>query len=141
MCRLFGMSGAPHRVKATFWLVEAPDNLAAQSRRDPDGTGLGIFHRDGRPWVEKQPMAAFEDSRFAGEARHRESTTFLAHVRHASTGKPSMSNTHPFTQHGRIFAHNGVLKDAPSWPSDWAGSAFGLRQGGSSRWRESAARV
>ncbi|EUA50566.1 glutamine amidotransferase domain protein [Mycobacterium xenopi 3993] len=26
---------------ATFWLLDAPDNLAAQSRRNPDGTGLG----------------------------------------------------------------------------------------------------
>ena len=27
MCRLFGMSGGPERVRATFWLLEAPDSL------------------------------------------------------------------------------------------------------------------
>ena len=42
MCRLFGLSGAPRTVRATFWLVEAPDSLAVQSRREPDGTGLGV---------------------------------------------------------------------------------------------------
>jgi glutamine amidotransferase len=86
-------------------------------------------------------MAAFEDSRFAGEARHRESTTFLAHVRHASTGKPSMSNTHPFTQHGRIFAHNGVLEDAPKLAERLGWQRLRAAAGDSSRWRESVARV
>ena len=39
MCRLFAMTSAPRRVRATFWLLEATDSLAVQSRRDPDGTG------------------------------------------------------------------------------------------------------
>ncbi|MBN9619721.1 MAG: hypothetical protein J0H43_08315, partial [Actinobacteria bacterium] len=30
-------------VTATFWLIDAPDNLAEQSRRNPDGTGIGVF--------------------------------------------------------------------------------------------------
>ncbi len=41
MCRLFGLSAAPARVTATFWLAQAPDNLTAQSHREPDGAGLG----------------------------------------------------------------------------------------------------
>src|ERR1700727_2861702 len=32
MCRLFGMSGGREPVSATFWLIEAPDSLAQQSR-------------------------------------------------------------------------------------------------------------
>ena len=43
MCRLFGMSAGTEPVKATFWLLEAPDSLAQQSRREPDGTGVGYF--------------------------------------------------------------------------------------------------
>ncbi|KZB84773.1 class II glutamine amidotransferase [Amycolatopsis regifaucium] len=111
MCRLFGLSAGSQRVRATFWLLEAPDSLAEQSRRDPDGTGLGTFSADGVAEVEKQPMAAYEDEKFAEEAKERESATFLAHVRYASTGGLEPRNTHPFTQHGRIFAHNGVLGD------------------------------
>lgn len=114
MCRLFGMSSAPHRVRATFWLLEASDSLVAQSRHNPDGTGLGTFTADGEPVVEKQPCGAYQDSDFATEAKHRESTTFVAHVRHASTGGLTDRNTHPFTQHGRIFAHNGVIEDLPT---------------------------
>jgi predicted glutamine amidotransferase len=111
MCRLFGMSGGEHRVKATFWLLEAPDSLAQQSRRDPDGTGVGWFDAAGHPHVAKQPIAGYEDEQFAREAHELESTTFVAHVRYATTGAVDPSNTHPFEQRGRIFAHNGVVGD------------------------------
>ncbi|HEX4107595.1 MAG TPA: class II glutamine amidotransferase [Solirubrobacteraceae bacterium] len=114
MCRLFGMSGAPRRVNATFWLLDAEDSLAAQSRREPDGTGLGYFAPDGSPVVEKQPIAAYEDRAFAREAREACSPTFIAHIRYASTGGLVANNTHPFAQHGRLFAHNGVIEDLPS---------------------------
>lgn len=111
MCRLFGMSGGRAPVQATFWLLEAPDSLAEQSRREPDGTGLGAFTADGRPLVVKQPLAAYEDQQFAREARSVSSRTFVAHVRYASTGSLSERNTHPFEQRDRIFAHNGVIGD------------------------------
>ncbi|MFQ6329093.1 class II glutamine amidotransferase [Nocardia sp. CWNU-33] len=113
MCRLFGMTASPQRVKATFWLLDAEDSLDHQSETNPDGTGLGTFDTHGRPLVEKQPLAAYADRQFATEAKHRESATFLAHVRHASTGARTVNNTHPFTQNGRIFAHNGVIEDLP----------------------------
>jgi predicted glutamine amidotransferase len=103
------MSAGPRAVSATFWLIEAPDSLARQSRRDPDGTGLGWFDRHGAPHVEKQPIAAYEDRAFAMAARERRSPTFVAHVRFASTGGLELRNTHPFEQQGRLFAHNGVI--------------------------------
>ncbi len=114
MCRLFGMSGGREPVRATFWLLEAPDSLARQSRREPDGTGLGYFEENGRPVVKKQPLAAYEDEAFAREAREVTSSTFVAHVRYASTGAVSLKNTHPFEQAGRILAHNGVIGDVPA---------------------------
>jgi predicted glutamine amidotransferase len=114
MCRLFGMSGGPERVNATFWLLEAPDSLAQQSHREPDGTGLGAFDEHDRPVVWKQPIAAYEDRRFAMEAKDVHSRTFVAHIRFASTGAVNPKNTHPFEQAGRIFAHNGVIGDLPT---------------------------
>jgi len=111
MCRLFGMSGGRRPVKATFWLLEAPDSLAEQSRREPDGTGLGTFDDEGNPVVSKRPLAAYEDQQFAREAKERESRTFVAHVRYASTGANTPQNTHPFEQQNRLFAHNGVIGD------------------------------
>lgn len=110
MCRLFGMTSAPRRVRAVFWLLEAPDSLSVQSRREPDGTGLGFYGRSGAPEVHKAPIAAYDDRAFAREARHVESATFVAHVRYASTGGLQPRNTHPFCQDGRLFAHNGVVE-------------------------------
>src|SRR5919201_5024269 len=111
MCRLFGMSGGRRRMRATFWLLEAPDSLAVQSRRNPDGYGLATFDERGRPVVAKRPAAAYEDELFAREAREEESRTFVAHVRYASTGGLTVENTHPFEQEGRVFAHRGYIGD------------------------------
>ncbi|MBO0865604.1 MAG: class II glutamine amidotransferase, partial [Mycobacterium sp.] len=86
MCRLFGLHAGTNVVTATFWLLDAPDNLAAQSRRNPDGTGLGVFDGDGRPELRKQPIAAWQDTDFACEAHHMTGTTFIGHVRYATTG-------------------------------------------------------
>jgi predicted glutamine amidotransferase len=110
MCRLFGLHAGTNVVTATFWLLDAPDNLAEQSRRNPDGTGLGVFDGQGRPQVRKQPIAAWQDSDFATEAHQMTGTTFIAHVRYATTGSHDVVNTHPFLQDDRIFAHNGVLE-------------------------------
>jgi predicted glutamine amidotransferase len=113
MCRLFGMSSGRERVRATFWLLEAPDSLAQQSRRNPDGTGLGYYDEEREPVVLKQPLAAYEDQQFAQEAREVTSNTFVAHVRYASGTPVTLRNTHPFVQSGRLFAHNGVIGDVP----------------------------
>ena len=104
------MSGGAQRVSATFWLLEAPDSLAVQSHRDPDGTGLGFFDAQGTPALHRWPLAAFEDREFIDDAKEVESHTFLAHIRHATTGSVDERNTHPFEQHGRLFAHNGLLQ-------------------------------
>lgn len=111
MCRLFGLSASPRRVHASFWLLEAPDSLASQSRRNPDGTGISYFAPGGRPVLDKEPLAAFEDAAFSREARHISSTTFVSHIRFATTGERTVENTHPYAMDGRIFAHNGVLGD------------------------------
>lgn len=110
MCRLFGLHAGRNVVTATFWLLDAPDNLAAQSKKNPDGTGLGVFGAQGNPDLRKQPIAAWQDADFATEAHEMSGTTFVAHVRYASTGALDVVNTHPFLQDGRIFAHNGVVE-------------------------------
>src|SRR5271163_844204 len=110
MCRLFGLHAGTDVCTATFWLLDAPDSLAEQSRRNPDGTGLGVFDAAGRPRLHKEPIAAWQDAQFATEAHQLTGTTFIAHVRYATTGSLDLRNTHPFLQDGRIFAHNGVVE-------------------------------
>jgi predicted glutamine amidotransferase len=109
MCRLFGLHAGAEPVSATFWLLDAPDSLAAQSHDNPDGAGIGTFAPDNAVLIDKQPIAAWDDMDFANAARDLTGTTFVAHVRHASTGAHTVANTHPFAQDGRILAHNGVV--------------------------------
>jgi glutamine amidotransferase len=112
MCRLFGLhAGVP--VDAEFWLIDAPDSLSAQSHRNPDGAGVGAFGPDGTAVVSKQPIAAWQDAEFATAARRMRGTTFVAHVRYASTGEYTVDNTHPFLEDARLFAHNGVVQGLP----------------------------
>jgi len=109
MCRLFGMSAVPQQVRAAFWLVEAPDSLARQSRQEPDGVGLGSFATDGTALVYKKPVPAYMDSGFAQQAHELCAGTFIAHIRYATTGALDPLNTHPFCQDQRLFAHNGMV--------------------------------
>jgi predicted glutamine amidotransferase len=109
VCRLFGLTSGENQVRATFWLLDAPDSLEAQSHRNADGAGLGYFGPDGEVVLDKQPEPAFRDREFERAARQAESTAFVAHVRWATAGGRTERNTHPFGMKGRVMAHNGGL--------------------------------
>jgi predicted glutamine amidotransferase len=111
MCRLFGLHAGAAPIDAEFWLLDAPDNLEEQSRRNSDGFGIGTYSPDGVPIIDKAPRPAWQDTDFATAAHRLRGRTFVAHVRKASTGRPSMRNTHPFVQDSRLFAHNGQVGD------------------------------
>jgi predicted glutamine amidotransferase len=128
VCRLFGLSAGTHRVRASFWLLEAPDSLIDQSHANPDGTGLGFFDTDGHPVIDKEPLPAFADAAFTREARHITSTTFVSHVRLATNGERTVENTHPFALDGRLFAHNGVIGDVGRL-AEHLGAELGLVRG------------
>ena len=113
MCRLFGLTSGTAPVRATFWLLDAPDSLEVQSHRNADGSGIGFFDPAGTPVLDKQPEPAFSDEEFVREARQAESATFVAHVRWATAGGRTVQNTHPFAMRGRIMAHNGGFGELP----------------------------
>src|SRR3954452_3436855 len=110
MCRLFGLHGGRERVRACFWLLEAPRSLALQSRCQPDGYGIGAFGDDGRPHVERGVTPAWQDDAFARDAKQECSPTYVVHLRYASSGPAALRNSHPFMQDGRLIAHNGVFE-------------------------------
>ena len=109
MCRLFGLTAGTAPVTATFWLLDAPDSLEVQSRRNADGSGIGFFAPSRAPVLDKQPEPAYSDEAFIHEAKQAESATFVAHVRFATAGARTVQNTHPFAMQGRIMAHNGAF--------------------------------
>ena len=120
MCRLFGMTSGDVPMQATFWLLDAPESLRAQSYRMPDGTGLGWFGLGGEPVRDRAPKPAYRDEDFVREARTVISHTFVAHVRYATNGGIDVHNAHPFDMRDRLFAHNGVIRETDRLRS-WLG--------------------
>ena len=59
----------------------------------------------------RNPVQASEDPAYRQVARRLDANEMLVHLRYASTGGVSLVNTHPFSQDGRLFAHNGVVGD------------------------------
>jgi predicted glutamine amidotransferase len=110
MCELMAMSfEAP--ISADFSLRE----FAARGEENPDGWGLG-WYPDRSLAIVKEPRK-WASSHFAGFLQSSStlmSRTYLAHVRHRTTGgEPTHADTHPFARElgGRdyCFAHNGTL--------------------------------
>ena len=104
MCRLFGMSGGTREVQATFWLLDAPSSLLLQSESQPDGVGLGTLRRRRR-----RPRSTASPSRRTAARRSSPARTTSARGRSSRTSatrpaaEPSIENTHPFEQHGRLL--------------------------------------
>jgi predicted glutamine amidotransferase len=115
MCELMAMS-FESPISADFSLQE----FAARGEENPDGWGLG-WYPDRSLAIVKEPRS-WGSSHLAGFLESYPTTlsrTYLAHVRHKTTGgPPTHADTHPFGRElgGRdyCFAHNGTL-DGPAW--------------------------
>ncbi len=120
MCRLFGFNSGAEPIHAEYWLVDAPDSMSVQGKRNPDGTGIGWFTADGQPQMDKEPMSAPKDSAFARDARKVDTDLLVSHVRMTLLPKNRMTglgqdhlavDTHPFLIKDRLMAHNGGFGD------------------------------
>lgn len=111
MCRLFALHAGHENVMADFWLLEAPDSLAAQSESNADGFGLAALTSEDGLMLIRNPVKAADDRVYNRVARRAQACQYVVHLRYADTGGVSLANTHPFLQDGRVFAHNGVVGD------------------------------
>jgi glutamine amidotransferase len=107
MCRFFGVL-SDRDGPAHTWLCAAKNALQSQSRRHPDGWGIGWYRRK-EPHLRRGLLAAHDDPRFARTAEEVRSTALIAHVRAASCGPVSGPNTHPFRLGRWLFCHNGTV--------------------------------
>ena len=111
MCRLFALHAGDRDVAAEFWLLDAPASIARQSESNADGYGMAALTSKRGMILIRNPVQASEDPAYRHVARRLDASEMLVHLRYASTGGVSLVNTHPFSQDGRLFAHNGVLGD------------------------------
>jgi len=111
MCRLFALHSGHQDVAAEFWLLDAPDSIASQSEINADGYGMAALTAEHALMLIRNPVRASQDRAYKQIARRLEACEMIVHLRYADTGKIALVNTHPFTQDGRVFAHNGVVGD------------------------------
>ncbi|MFT3865551.1 MAG: class II glutamine amidotransferase [Solirubrobacterales bacterium] len=111
MCRLFALHSGRRDVAADFWLLDAPDSMARQSEANADGYGLAALTSSHAMILIRNPVGAAADPAYSQAARRLVASQMLVHLRYANTGDVSLLNTHPFSEDGRLFAHNGVVGD------------------------------
>ena len=111
MCRLFALHAGQRDVAAEFWLLDAPGSIAQQSEFNADGYGMAALTTRQGMMLLRNPVQASEDPAYQHIARRLEACEMVVHLRYANTGGVSLLNTHPFSQDGRLFAHNGVVGD------------------------------
>ncbi len=114
MCRLLGYQG-PRPVRLDREILDLPNALIRQSACDrdvckpnEDGWGFG-YDEGGLLQIVKKPNRAHADPEFARIAR-RPFRRMMLHIRRASVGDRTETNTHPWSYGGElIFAHNGSV--------------------------------
>lgn len=100
------MTAGRARVSVDFWVRTAPDSMAAQSTRNPDGAGIGWFDA-GAPHIVKEAGPAVRDKQVLATASSIRASSVVTHVRAATSGPASHDNSHPFHFDGLVVAHNG----------------------------------
>ena len=123
MCELLGISSStkvrPGRNFKTFRLrgEELPEGEG-----NPDGWGIALYPDGKAVQVIKEaiPAASSKLSEFLSTYEHLCSKIFIVHIRKASRGVVTYSNSHPFSRavNGRdyIFAHNGTVRGFRRFP-------------------------
>jgi predicted glutamine amidotransferase len=111
MCRLFALHAGERDVAADFWLLSAPDSMSRQSEVNADGYGLAALTSKRGLIIIRNPVEAATNPAYQAVAQRLVAAEMVVHLRYADTGGTSLVNTHPFTQDGRAFAHNGVVGD------------------------------
>lgn len=109
MCRLFGLI-ANKSVDIKFSMLEAYNSFKTQSKKNPDGWGIGYFEKN-RPVVKKSGQEAFYSEEFNELSKEIRSDIVIAHVRYSTNDDSpnSSKNSHPFLYNSWIFAHNGTI--------------------------------
>ncbi len=111
MCELLGIN---------FNLPVSPEisfkGFCLHGEKNPDGWGVA-FYPDRAAQIIEEPLKAGESqlAAFLQNYRPLKSKIFIFHVRSASRGSVSYSNTHPFSRELKgkeyVFAHNGTLSN------------------------------
>jgi len=117
MCELLGISCSEKvRPGRYFKVLRQRGQERSEGGGNPDGWGIALYPDEKGVQLIKEhiPAASSKLSEFLSTYEHLCSKIFIAHVRKASRGVVTFSNTHPFSREvgGRdyAFAHNGTIR-------------------------------
>jgi predicted glutamine amidotransferase len=123
VCELLGISSStkvrPARYFKTF---RRRGQELQEGMGNPDGWGIALYPDGKSVQLIKEPLPAASSklSEFLATYEHLCSKIFVAHVRKASRGVVTYSNSHPFSREvsGReyAFAHNGTIRGFRRFP-------------------------
>jgi predicted glutamine amidotransferase len=113
MCRLLAFASmAP--ITPQELVCEDLTSFVSLSREHGDGWGMAWYDGDGELNVAKDVEAAHASELLGKLAGTTETRAMLLHLRRASPGlSVVLENTHPFTDGGMAFAHNGWVRPIP----------------------------
>ncbi|MGD1045083.1 MAG: class II glutamine amidotransferase [Bacteroidota bacterium] len=77
-----------------------------------DGWGLVAYRDNQITFLEKEPSAAYESSKYVSaisQLAKLNTPLLIGHVRKASRGKKAMENTQPYVFDSYVFCHNGTI--------------------------------
>ncbi|QDQ27958.1 class II glutamine amidotransferase [Chitinimonas arctica] len=115
MCQLMGMNcNVPTDICFSF---DGFRRRGGETDHHADGWGIGFFEGRGcRLFIDWQASSCSPIAELV-RSYPIQSTNVIAHIRKATVGRVSLSNTHPFLRelwgHYWLFAHNGDLKTLP----------------------------
>jgi predicted glutamine amidotransferase len=110
MCRLLGWAASSPRTLSDLLGEEDLEAFTALSRVHGDGWGVAWAGGAGLD-VRKSTQPAYADPGFAEWAHAEPHDLGMVHLRWATLGLPvEPANTHPFTDRGVAFAHNGSIR-------------------------------
>ena len=115
MCRLVAYLGRERALEDI--VIRPPHSLLHQSAHadeakvsvNGDGFGIAWYAALPEPGLFRHTAPAWSDDNLTSLTRHVRSRLFLAHVRAANVGEPTMSNCHPFVNGCWSFMHNGQI--------------------------------
>lgn len=107
MCRLFGLISRDD-VDIRYWMLDAVRPFVGWSDVHCHGWGIGRYENS-TARVEKEPVPAQGAQKFDEIARDARSRLFVCHLRKATQGELTYSNSQPFNSASWIFAHNGTV--------------------------------
>lgn len=107
MCRLFGLM-SKNTTDVRSWMLDAKRPFVDWSDVHCHGWGIA-WYENGALRLEREPIPAGKSEKFLETSKNSRSRAFVCHLRKATCGALTESNSQPFRSGNWVFGHNGTV--------------------------------